>query len=136
MKEAIARLKRIRSIGELTAKTLYEKKGIDGIEGIFEIGKDGLKEISGIGDKKAKQILESAEELKDKLEKCNICGYYSKTDDPCPYCEELSDKVVAIDQPFLGKNEKLDSEDGAMEIRKPTLTPPLHQGCVCQLSVE
>ncbi len=116
MKEAIARLKRIRSIGELTAKTLYEKKGINGIEGIFEIGKDGLKEISGIGDKKAKQILESAEELKDKLEKCNICGYYSKTDDPCPYCEDDVVEEESIVDTFISKKNELSQSLGKNNI--------------------
>jgi len=62
--------------------------------------------------------------------------WVTQGDKPCPYCEELSGRVVAIDQPFVGKNDKLDSEDGVMEIRKPTLTPPLHQGCVCGLEVE
>ncbi len=51
----------------------------------------------------------------------------------CPYCQELDGKRVGIDQAFVGKNDRLDSEDGQMEIRKPALTPPLHQGCQCQI---
>lgn len=51
----------------------------------------------------------------------------------CPYCQELNGKRVGIDQAFVGKNDRLDSEDGQMEIRKPALTPPLHQGCQCQI---
>lgn len=54
----------------------------------------------------------------------------------CPYCNEMSGRVVGIDQPFIGRNDRLDSEDGSMELRKPTLTPPLHQGCVCQIVPE
>ncbi len=51
----------------------------------------------------------------------------------CPYCRELDGRVVGIDQAFVGKGDRLDSEDGQMEIRKPALTPPLHQGCVCMI---
>ena len=54
----------------------------------------------------------------------------------CPYCMELSGRVVEIDQAFVGKNDRLASEDGVMEIRKPTFTPPLHQNCCCMLSAE
>ena len=53
--------------------------------------------------------------------------------DVCPYCEELHGRIVGIDQPFLGKNDSLASDDGAMLIRKPAFTPPIHQGCVCQI---
>jgi len=52
---------------------------------------------------------------------------------PCPYCEELDGKVVGIEEPFVEKNDQLDSEDGQMRIYKPTFTPQLHQGCVCQI---
>jgi len=51
----------------------------------------------------------------------------------CPYCQELDGRVVGIDQAFIGKGDRLDSEDGQMEIRKPALTPPLHRGCQCQI---
>jgi hypothetical protein len=53
--------------------------------------------------------------------------------DVCPYCEELHGRIVGIDQPFLGKNDSLACDDGAMLIRKPAFTPPIHQGCVCQI---
>ena len=51
----------------------------------------------------------------------------------CPFCEELDGQVVGIDQPFLGKDDRLDSEDGEMYIRKPTFTPPVHQSCECMI---
>ena len=54
----------------------------------------------------------------------------------CPYCEELDGRVVGIDRPFVGANEALESEDGRMNIYKPTLNPPLHLGCVCQIVPE
>jgi len=52
---------------------------------------------------------------------------------PCPYCQELNGKVVGIDQPFLAVGDRLDSDDGTMNIKSPTLTPPLHAGCQCQI---
>ena len=52
---------------------------------------------------------------------------------PCPYCEELDGTVVGIEQAFVGRNDVLESEDGVMELRKPTFVPPLHRGCVCQI---
>lgn len=55
---------------------------------------------------------------------------------PCPYCEELDGKVVGIEQAFLGAGDRLDSEDGNMKINKPTVTPPLHNGCVCMIIPE
>lgn len=55
---------------------------------------------------------------------------------PCPYCQELNGKVVGIETPFLGASESLESEDGRMRINKPTLTPQLHDGCVCQIIPE
>ncbi len=54
----------------------------------------------------------------------------------CPYCQEMDGRVVGIDQVFVGKNDRLDSEDGTMNIYKPAFTPPLHQGCVCQIVPE
>ena len=56
--------------------------------------------------------------------------------DTCPYCEELDGKIVGIDQPFIGKGDRLTSDDGTMNLRNPTITPPLHQGCVCQVEPE
>ena len=52
---------------------------------------------------------------------------------PCPYCEELDGKVVGIEEPFVGSNDRLESEDGTMNLYKPTFTPPLHRGCVCMI---
>ena len=49
----------------------------------------------------------------------------------CPYCKEMNGRVVGIEQPFLGKDDNLESEDGRMKINRPTAFPPLHQGCRC-----
>ena len=54
----------------------------------------------------------------------------------CPYCQELNGKIVGIDQPFVAKDDTLQSEDGRMRISKPTLSPPLHDGCVCSVIPE
>ncbi len=88
MNEVLNRLKRIRYIGDQTAKILYEREGIKGVEGLLELGHDKLKDIPGIGDHKAKMILESARDLTDDLEKCDSCGFYFENDQTCPYCEE------------------------------------------------
>jgi len=80
MNEVLNRLKRVRYIGNQTAKILYKREGIEGVEGLLELGHERLKDIPGIGDHKAKLILESARELKDKLEKCDNCGFYSGKD--------------------------------------------------------
>jgi len=52
----------------------------------------------------------------------------------CPFCQELDGRIVGITQPFLTKDGVLESEDGTMNIYKPTLEPPLHKGCVCTIS--
>ena len=56
--------------------------------------------------------------------------------DTCPFCQELDGQVVGIDAPFVGKEDTLNSEDGSMRIRKPAFTPPIHQGCVCQIEAD
>ncbi|MGM0404806.1 MAG: helix-hairpin-helix domain-containing protein, partial [Thermoplasmatota archaeon] len=87
MNEVLNRLKRVRYIGNQTAKILYEREGVEGVEGLLELSQERLKDVHGIGDHKAKLILESARELLDKLEKCDHCGYYSEQSHECPYCE-------------------------------------------------
>ncbi len=53
-------------------------------------------------------------------------------DDSCPLCEELDGKVVGIETPFLGANDRLEAEDiKPIELYRPTLHPQLHQGCIC-----
>lgn len=49
----------------------------------------------------------------------------------CPYCKEMNGRVVGIEQPFLGKDDNLESDDGRMKMNRPTAFPPLHQGCRC-----
>ena len=55
--------------------------------------------------------------------------------DPCPFCQEMDGKVVGIDQPFVGREEKLtaEDEDTGMRVRKPAFTPPIHNSCQCQI---
>ena len=57
-------------------------------------------------------------------------------DDTCPYCKEMNGRIVGIDSPFLGKDDQLASDDGTMRIRKPSYSPPVHQGCQCQIEPE
>lgn len=53
---------------------------------------------------------------------------------PCPYCEELSGKVVGIREPFIGEGSfNPPGADGSMKVNGPKFTPPLHRGCVCSI---
>lgn len=56
-------------------------------------------------------------------------------DDTCDYCKELNNKVVGIDKPFLGGNEKLqaEGEEFDMNVRRPSFHPPIHSFCQCQI---
>lgn len=52
----------------------------------------------------------------------------------CPLCQEMNGRVVGIDTPFLPADGILQSETGnEIKAYRPTLQPPLHQGCVCQI---
>lgn len=54
---------------------------------------------------------------------------------PCAFCEELHDKVVGIEEAFVGKDEQLEAEgeDQSMKVRHPSFTPPVHQKCQCTI---
>jgi hypothetical protein len=55
--------------------------------------------------------------------------------DSCPICQEMDGKVIGIDQNFVDYGETLEAEgQNDMQIYRPTAHPPLHQGCVCQIS--
>lgn len=58
--------------------------------------------------------------------------------DTCDYCKELNGKVVGIDQPFLGGNEKLEAEgeEFDMKVKRPSFHPPIHFACECQIEPE
>jgi len=54
--------------------------------------------------------------------------------DTCELCQSLNGKVVGIDQPFVAENDSVQGEDTSpLVVRKPTLEPPLHKGCVCEI---
>ncbi|MFO7793340.1 MAG: helix-hairpin-helix domain-containing protein [Candidatus Saliniplasma sp.] len=93
MNEAVKRLRRVRYIGDQTAKILYERKGIEGIEGLLELDQEELKDIHGVGEYKAKKILGNARELIESLKKCTNCGFYIERDEVCPYCKN-EDRLV------------------------------------------
>ena len=54
----------------------------------------------------------------------------------CPYCQELDGRTVGREEPFVGVEDVLNSEDGQMILNKPAFAPPLHRGCVCQIDPE
>lgn len=52
----------------------------------------------------------------------------------CPLCQEMNGRVVGIGAPFLPSDGILKSEAGSeIKAYRPTMQPPLHQGCVCQI---
>jgi len=51
---------------------------------------------------------------------------------PCPFCEELSGKVVGIEQPFLSAGPfQPDGAAGPLNITSNHFHPPYHDGCEC-----
>ena len=54
----------------------------------------------------------------------------------CEFCQEMDGKVVSVDQPFLAKDDVLEAEgrEGQnIQLNRPTMHPPLHQFCVCEI---
>jgi len=92
----------------------------------------------------AKEALNETVKLSNAIAKATFAAagirylrWYAIGADTCPYCEEMDGKIVGIDQMFLTKDSKLNSEEkGDMTIYKPIGHPPLHQGCVCQVMPE
>ncbi len=56
----------------------------------------------------------------------------------CPFCRQLSGKVVGIDKPFLENGETLYASDGKnwMAMNGKKMHPPIHRGCVCMIVPE
>lgn len=57
---------------------------------------------------------------------CNTSGR------PCPYCQELDGKVIAIGEDFVKDFVFAEGED-TLKIWRPAMHPPLHLGCECQI---
>lgn len=65
------------------------------------------------------------------------------TGDSCSFCKKLNGKVVAIDKPYINKNEIFEVDDNEVENRakkkslKPSHDvkhPPAHDGCDCYIT--
>jgi len=56
----------------------------------------------------------------------------------CPYCRQLSGKIVGIEKPFLKDGETLYASDGKnfMAMSGKKSHPPIHKGCVCMIQPE
>lgn len=55
----------------------------------------------------------------------------------CPYCNSLNEKVIGIDQTFLGKDTELQPEGAKpISIRHDVRHGPLHGGCDCTIVAE
>lgn len=54
----------------------------------------------------------------------------------CPYCQALDGKVVGIEETFIpaGVDFNPEGADGSMKISGPKFHPPLHDGCICQIT--
>jgi len=67
------------------------------------------------------------------VQKLRWHGMGSKT---CEFCQEMDGKVVGIDEPFLARDDVLEAEgrEGEeLQLNRPTLHPPLHQFCICEI---
>lgn len=106
-------LKRLFSIGNLTARALLEE-GFSSISELEEAELEDLRSIEYIGDNLAEKILEELKnedladkgEVKDKLElRCPICQNFTKVEeDKCRECEEAiesTSRVVVPDQGLI-----------------------------------
>lgn len=55
----------------------------------------------------------------------------------CPFCRQMDNTVVGIDDFFVGKGGSVTGEGGAsMRVKKKVKHPPLHRGCVCAVVPE
>lgn len=55
----------------------------------------------------------------------------------CPFCRQMDNTVVGIDDFFVGKGGSVTDEGGAsMRVKKKVKHPPLHRGCVCAVVPE
>ena len=52
---------------------------------------------------------------------------------PCPYCQELDNKVVGIQDFFIGAGATMRGTDGDLQISENIGHAPLHTGCECQV---
>ena len=69
-KKVLEDLERVRYVGSAVAKSMYEDHGVRTIADIVELGDDGnLTELRGVGQKKAKTILTSANHILDMEQK-------------------------------------------------------------------
>ena len=53
----------------------------------------------------------------------------------CPYCMELSGKVVGIEKAFVDPGDLTPSGNVPMRIKSNHFHPPLHQGCDCAVGI-
>lgn len=58
-------------------------------------------------------------------------NFGSKT---CPFCNELNGKIINIKDNFALSGSVLESDIGNMEVYRNTSHPPIHTGCVCQIT--
>ena len=91
-------------------------------------GKVAMNETVQLGSAVAKTVFIGA-----GVQKLRWHAMGSKT---CEFCQEMDGKVVGIDEPFLARDDVLEAEgrEGEeLQLNRPTLHPPLHQFCICEI---
>lgn len=90
--------------------------------------KVAINETVELGSAVAKTVFAAA-----GVQKLRWIGVGTET---CEFCAEMDGKVVGIDQPFLAKDDVMEAEgrEGQeIQLNRPTMHPPLHQFCVCEI---
>ncbi len=89
MTKSPTHLTKIRGVGSKTAERIKETLDIEGVEDLVEVSKDELKEVKGIGEKRAGRILGN---LEDFFETCDRCGENKVEKELCQTCLEDLEK--------------------------------------------
>ena len=59
--------------------------------------------------------------------------WIARGSESCPYCQEMSGRIVGIQRPFALSGETFAGADKKLRVRRSVGHPPLHAGCTCQI---
>jgi len=100
-------------VGSATEERIKETLGIETVGELLKKSKDELKEVEGIGEKKAEKILENAEEL---VGECERCGSPKAGKEKCADCsEELEEKLEDFEERLNEYSLPEETKDGFQE---------------------
>ncbi len=106
-------LQRIKGVGSTTEERIKETLDIETVGELLKKSKDELKEVEGIGEKKAEKILENAEEL---VGECERCGSPKAGKEKCADCsEELEEKLEDFEERLNEYSLPEETKDGFQE---------------------